>query len=201
MLRCCLINPEEGWRVVAAACGRNKVSLRELLESASGRLIPFAAAFLLAAPPEARADERPGERLAVLEMGAAGEHESSGGANLVGPAIGLEIEPIEDRLEIELGASMLRRGPSTTWDVDLPFKRPFRLSSRIEVMPGIGPTWEYTSERGEIASQWGAEVVLDVFIWRTERYGWFVEPAYGMGLNRTHPTSILLTGGLFLSIP
>ena len=52
--------------------------------------------------------------VAVLELGATGEREISARVSHTGPAVGVEIEPIENWLEIEFGASTYRsQGPRT----------------------------------------------------------------------------------------
>jgi hypothetical protein len=70
-----------------------------------------------------------------------------GGAEMSGPAVGLELEtePIENWLKIELEASAVRDGSSTTWDLDLQFKKPWRVREHLEITPGIGPTWEHAT--------------------------------------------------------
>lgn len=156
-------------------------------------VIPYPA--MGAEPPE---EEHP----LIVEVGAAGERElAAGGSTHVGPSVGFEIEPIESWLEIELGASRFRDGRATVWDLDLPFKKPFRLSETLEVMPGLGPTWEHSNRTGERASTWGGEVVVDFFFWRSRRVGWFIEPAYGVAFAEGHKTSATITAGFFAAIP
>lgn len=95
----------------------------------------------------ARAGERVGdESRLIVEIGGAGERDQSEGRNHFGPAVGVEIEPIENWLEIEFRASRVRSGGSTVVDLDLPLKKPFRLSETIEIMPGLGPTLEHTNQ-------------------------------------------------------
>jgi hypothetical protein len=139
--------------------------------------------------------------VAVLELGASGEREISEQTSHVGPAIGIEVEPIEDWLEIEFGASTSRSRGATNWELDLPFKKPFRLSSNIELMPGLGPTWAHTTQAGERPSTWGAEMVLDLFIWRSKCFGWFLEPSYGISFGNGNKKSAGLTAGLFFAFP
>jgi hypothetical protein len=157
-----------------------------LLESASA----------LAAGDESAAQDH----VAILELGAAAEREISEHASDIGPAVGVEVEPIENWLEIELGASTDRSQGATNWDIELPFKKPFRLSSTIEVMPGVGPTWAHTTQPGVRSSTWGAEAVVDLFFWRSERFGWYLEPSYGVALGNGDQKSGALTGGFFFAI-
>jgi hypothetical protein len=158
---------------------------------------------LLEAAPAIAAEEEGAEQdhHVILELGAAGEREISEHTSHVGPAVGLEIEPIENWLEIELGASTNGSQGARNWEVELPFKKPFRLSSAIEVMPGLGPTWAHTAQPGAQSSTWGAVVVIDLFVWRTKRLGWFLEPSYGIALGNGNNKSVGLTGGIFFAVP
>jgi hypothetical protein len=104
---------------------------------------PFAP-MLEAAAEESEANDH----VAVLELGATGEREITENTSHLGPAVGIEIEPIENLLEIEFGASTYRSQGATNWELELPFKKPFRLSGTIEVMPGVGPTWSHTTQPG-----------------------------------------------------
>jgi hypothetical protein len=151
----------------------------------------------LAATDEA-AEQDP---LFILELGAAGERELSEHTSHMGPAVGMEIEPIENWLEIELGASTNRSQGTRNWEIELPFKKPFRLSDTIEVMPGLGPTWAHTTQPGQPSSNWGAEAVIDLFFWRSKRFGWFLEPSYGIAFGNGNKKSVSVTGGLFLTVP
>jgi hypothetical protein len=140
-------------------------------------------------------------RLVILELGASGEREISDHTLHIGPAVGLEIEPIENWLEIELGASTNSSHGARNWEIEMPFKKPFRLSGTIEVMPGLGPTWTHTTQSGAQSSTWGAVAVIDLFVWRTKRLGWFLEPSYGIALNNGNKKSVGLTGGIFFAVP
>ncbi len=115
--------------------------------------------------------------------------------------MGLEFEPIEDQLEIEIGASRLRTDGATVWDLDLAFKKPFRLSDSVELMPGLGPTWEHNSRVGSRSGPWGAQVVFDLFFWQTRKMGWFVEPGYGITLTDSHARFASITVGVFALLP
>jgi hypothetical protein len=131
-----------------------------------------------ATPAIAASDEGTApDHVAVLEFGATGEREISEHTSHIGPAVGVEIEPLENELEIELGASTYRSHGATNWELELPLKKPFHLSDAIEVMPGLGPTWSHTTQYGERPGMWGAEAVIDLFLWRSKRLGWYLEPA------------------------
>jgi hypothetical protein len=141
------------------------------------------------------------DRVAVLELGVTGERELSERTSHLGPVVGIEVAAIENRLEIEFGASPYRSRGATNWELELPFKRPFRLSETIEVMPGIGPIWSHTPQPGERPSTWSAEVVLDIFFWRSKRVGWYVEPSYGVTLGNGNKKFAASTGGFFFAVP
>ena len=158
-------------------------------------LLPFA--------PVLAADEASAEQdhIAVLALGAEGGREISEGTSHLGPAVGVEFEPIEHWLEIEFGASTYRSQGATNWELELPFKKPFRLSSTIEVMPGLGPTWEHTTQPGERPGTWGAKALIDLFFWRSQRLGWYLAPSYGIAFGNSNKTSVALNAGVFIAVP
>lgn len=167
----------------------------------SARAIALFALLLFEPVPAAADNDENQDHVAVLELGAMGEREISERTSHIGPAVGIEIEPIENWLEIEFGAPTYRSGGATNWELELPFKKSFRLSGTIEIMSGLGPTWAHTMQVGERASTWGAEAVIDLFFWRTERFGWYLEPSYGITFGNGNHKSVALTGGLFFAVP
>ena len=186
----------DGTRPHLAAYGMNELRFAATLVA-----IAICAPLLLSPVPAVADDEDTLNHVAVLEFGATGEREISDRTSHIGPAVGIEIEPIENWLELELGASTFRSGGATNWELELPFKKPFRLSSAVEVMPGIGPTWSHTTQNGERPSTWGAEAVIDLFFWRSKRYGWYMEPSYGVIFGNGNRKSAALTGGVFFVVP
>jgi hypothetical protein len=68
-------------------------------------------------------------------------------------------------------------------------------------MPGLGPTWTHTTQAGKRPGSWGAEAVIDLFVWRSKRFGWFLEPSYGVALGNGNKKSAALTAGLFFAVP
>ena len=160
--------------------------------------------FVLLECAPAGAGTEPGmaeDHAAILEVGATEERELSERSSHVGPAVGIEVEPIENLLELEFGTSTYKSRGATHWDFDLALKRPIRLTGTIEIMPGVGPTWAHMTQDGRRTDRWGAEFVLDFFIWRTPRMGWYLEPSCGMSLAEGHEKSAALTGGLFFAVP
>ena len=111
------------------------------------------------------------------------------------------MEPIENWLEIEFGVSTNSSREATNWELELPFKKPFRLSSAAEIMPGLGPTWTHTTQPGERPSIWGAEAVVDLMVWRRRRFGWFLEPSYGVTLGNGNKKSVGVSAGVMFAVP
>jgi hypothetical protein len=62
------------------------------------------------------------ENKAILEVGAATSWNVSGGAATFAPNLAVEIEPIENWLELEVGVSPFYSHSSKEWDTDLLFK-------------------------------------------------------------------------------
>jgi hypothetical protein len=100
------------------------------------------------------------EPTAVVELGAAGEWSLSNADASFGPAAAIEFTPVKNWLEIEPGvASLFSRG-QTKWDTDVLFKKPFELSSTVQLEPGIGPQWIHTIGAGRTTDAIAAEAVL-----------------------------------------
>ena len=43
--------------------------------------------------------------------------------------------------------------------------------------------------------------MIALFVWRTRRLGWFLEPSYGVALGDGNKKSVGLTGGIFFAVP
>jgi hypothetical protein len=162
---------------------------------ALGALLPFAPGLA------ATDDGAEPVHVAVLELGAAGEREISERTSHIGPTVGIEVEPIENWLEVEFGATTYRSQGATNWELELPLKKPFQISSTLELMPGLGPTWAHTTQSGQRPTTWGAEAVIDLFFWRSKHFGWYLEPSYGIAFGHGNPRSATLTAGLFFAVP
>jgi hypothetical protein len=158
------------------------------------------ATLLLAA--SAQAAEKDKDAPAELEIGAAVEWAVPGGGTGLGASVGIEYTLIKEWLEVELEVSPLFGAGRTDWDTELIFKKPFELSDKLEVMPGIGPAWLYTVSHGQTSSSLGAAAMLDFQIWPTpeRNYGWFIEPSYTYDLGREHEQSLGVTFGLLIPI-
>ena len=165
-------------------------------------LIVAAALALLPSLPQAFAEERQGEPSALLEIGGAGEWSSKGTPSF-GPAIGIEVEPIEGWLEIEAGTASLIHKAGTEVETDLLFKKPFVLSDTVEFMAGAGPSWSHGIRGDETGDNFGIEAAGDFMIWPWEgrKIGWYVEPSYGYSFARNHEQTFSLGAGLIIPLP
>jgi len=144
--------------------------------------------------------EEPG---AVLELGAAGEQSLKGGGSNVGATIAVEVTPVENWLELEVGVTSLFNHGKTEWDTDLLFKKPWTLSDKVEFMIGVGPEWVHTTGRGSTDNSVSGEVVLDFMFWPSakHRLGWYIEPSYSYDFGRGHEQSLGISAGLLIAIP
>ena len=162
----------------------------------------IAAGLLLPASVQAGEKEKEKEAPAELEIGAAAEWAIPGGGVGVGASVGIEYTLLKDWLEVELEVSPLFGAGRTDWDTEFIFKKPFELSDTLEVMPGIGPAWLYTTSHGQSTSSLGAVALVDVQIWPSpeRNFGWFIEPSYTYDFGREHEQSLGVTFGLLIPI-
>jgi hypothetical protein len=143
------------------------------------------------------------EPSAILEIGAASETGLNGGGTGFGPSFSIEATPIEDVLELEGGITPLFSHGQTEWDADFLFKKPWTLSDTVEFMAGLGPSWSHTLNGGRTTDTVGAEVALDFMFrpWPGRKFGWYMEPSYGLSLGRGHERSLSMSVGLLIPIP
>jgi hypothetical protein len=145
-------------------------------------------------------DASASEHVAVLELGASVESELPLSGAHIGPSLAVEATPIEDWLELEFGVAAFKSHHATEWETDLLFKKPYTWSSTVEFMAGLGPTWTHTTEPTGPTSTMGAEFALDFMFWPQQKWGWFLEPAYGVAFARGHSQSVGLTFGVLFGI-
>ena len=145
-------------------------------------------------------DATASEHAAVLELGASVESELPVSGAHVGPSLAVETTPIEDWLELEFGVAASKSHHATEWETDLLFKKPYTWSSTVEFMAGLGPTWTHTTEPSAPTNTVGAEFALDFMFWPRQKWGWFLEPAYGVAFAHGHSRSVGLTFGILLGI-
>jgi hypothetical protein len=171
------------------------------------RLAGLIAAALLFAPSSQAAEkaekaEKEKEAAAELELGMAAEWAIPGGGFGAGPSVGIEYTVFKDWLEVELEVAPMFGTGRADWDTELVFKKPYTLSDKIEVMPGIGPAWLYSTGREGTRNSLGAVALVDFQFWPTpaRTFGWFIEPSYTYDFGREHEQSLGVTFGLLIPI-
>jgi hypothetical protein len=152
-----------------------------------------------AQPADQSADKDPA---AVVELGGAPDWILNGGSTF-GPTAAVEVTPIENWLELEMGVTAAFGHHSTEWDTDLLFKKPWTLSRKVEFMFGLGPEWVHSKVYGVTTNSLAGEVVLDFMFWPAakHRLGWYLEPGYEYNFGRGHERSAGISGGLLIAIP
>ena len=143
------------------------------------------------------------EPIAVVEFGGAASRDLRGSGQSFGYSVAVEVTPIEDWLELELGVSPTFGSHIRARDIDLLFKKPWTFSSKLEFMFGVGAAWTHTSTDGAITNTASGEVALDFMFWPSarHRFGWYLEPAYEYGLSQEHQQSVGMSAGLLIAIP
>jgi hypothetical protein len=137
------------------------------------------------------------DHAAVIEVGAASEHSVSGGSSSFGAALGIEVTPIENWLELEFGVAALRSSAQTELSSDLVFKKPFRLTETSEFMIGLGPFVSRTVSGAQSGTSHGIEVDLDFMFWPRKDIGWYLEPSWSRTSASGERTIGLTVGLLF----
>jgi hypothetical protein len=142
------------------------------------------------------------EPAAILEIGAQPSWSLTDPGSSVGPTVALEITPIKDWLELEIGTTSSFGRHSTEWGTDLLFKKPWNFSDKIEFMAGLGPEWINTKRYGLRTNSLAAEAVLDFMFWpsRLHRIGWYFEPTYEHSFQAGHDKSLGFSTGLLIGI-
>jgi hypothetical protein len=147
------------------------------------------------------ADKDP-EPVAILELGGSATRDLTDHTSSFGPTAAIEFTPIENWLELEAGVTPLLSRHSTEWGLDLLFKKPWTISSKVEFMAGVGPEWVHARQSGVTANSIAGEAVLDFMFWpsRRRRFGWYVEPGYEYSFGRGHERSVGISAGLLIPI-
>jgi len=171
--------------------------------TASKRIISALIASLLLSVGNAAAQAVEKEHVAVLELGGGAFWNVKDGSSSFGPSVAVEVTPIENWLELEVGATALFRRHSTEWGTDLVFKKPWDLSPKVEFMLGLGPEWVHAKQYGVTTNSISIQAVADFMFWRSakRRFGWYVEPTYEYNFGRGREHSLGITGGLLIAIP
>lgn len=139
----------------------------------------------------------------MVELGGVAGRSLKEGASSFGPAIAVEVTPVENWLELEAGVTALFRRGSTEWDTDLLFKKPWTLSRNTEFMLGVGPEWVHARGNGVTTNSVGVEIAPDFMFWFSakHRVGGYLEPSYDYSFRRGHEQSVGITGGLLIGVP
>ena len=142
------------------------------------------------------------ENKAILEAGAATSWNTSRGAATFAPNLAVEIEPIENWLELELGVSPFYTHTAMEWDTDLLLKKPWTLSRKAEFMLGVGPQWVHLKQDRRWTNTIAGEVAGDFMFWPNGKhhFGWFLEPAYDYSFAKGHQKSLGISFGLLIGI-
>ena len=120
----------------------------------------------------------------ILEIGPAAERDLKNNVANYGGSFAVEVTPIENWLELELGLARLATAGRREQSIDLLFKKPFRLASNAELMVGLGPQFARMTGNQERASSRSVEFALDFMYWPSKNVGWFFEPGYSVGVGK-----------------
>ena len=158
------------------------------------------AAVLLLLLGKTQAEEK--EASVEIEIGAAGEWGLPRRGSIFGPSAAIEYTAIKDWLEIEAGISPLFGDGQTEWGAEFLVKKPFSLSDKVEVTLGVGPELLTKTGGAENTASTGGVAVLDFQFWPLpdRKFGWFVEPSYGLDFGKGHQQSLGVTAGLIFAI-
>ena len=142
------------------------------------------------------------EAVAIAEFGGAASHDLKGGSS-IGYSVAVEVTPIEDLLELELGVSPTFSDHAKETDVDFLFKKPWTFSPKAEFMFGLGLAWTHANDRNLTTNTANGEIALDFMFWPDpkHRFGWYLEPAYEYGFGGEHAQSLGMSAGLLVAIP
>jgi hypothetical protein len=143
------------------------------------------------------------EPAAVVELGGSPDWNLKDRGWSFGPTLAVEVTPIENWLELEMGVTAMFGHHSTEWDTDLLFKKPWTLSKKVEFMLGVGPEWVHSRKYNITTKSVGGEVALDFMFWPSvkHRFGWYLEPGYAYNFGRGREQSMGVSGGLLIAIP
>jgi len=143
------------------------------------------------------------EPVAVVELGGAASRGITGGGLSFGYSAAVEVTPIENWLELEIGVTPTFGTHLRAWDIDLLFKKPWTFSSKVEFMFGLGVARTHANVYSVTTNSFGGEIALDFMFWPSakHRFGWYLEPSYEYGFGQGHEQSVGMSGGLLVAIP
>ncbi len=137
---------------------------------------------------------------AIVEIGAAASQSVTGDGASSGPTLAVEVTPIENRLELEAGVTVLFKQHSTEWSADLLFKKAVDAveESGVYGWHRAGVDSFQTIQHRTICS-FAGEVAAD-FMCRPSsgkhRFGWYVEPGYEYSFGREGMSNPLALPGV-----
>ncbi len=164
-------------------------------------LLVLASLFLFSVGAFAGTPDPDKEPVAILELAGATSTSLTASGSSFGANVAVEVTPIENWLEIEIGVTPLfQRHRSAEWDSDFLFKKPWDISRHLEFMAGFGPEWVYSKEPRAKRNSIAGESVLDLMYWpgSKHRFGMFIEPSYDYNFFRGDEQSTVLQKYLFL---
>ncbi len=138
------------------------------------------------------------EHAIIIGLGGATEMELRGGSLHAGVNALVEYEAIANWLELELGLSILQAEGGREVPIDLLFKKPFRLTRRLELMIGVGPQIVRVSGTERKGTFAGGELVFDFMFWPTHHLGLWLEPSYAFLFRDGVSHSLGATGGMLV---
>lgn len=114
----------------------------------------------------------------------------------------MEVTPLRDWLELEIGTTSSFSRHSTEWSSDFLFKKPWDLTEKMEFMIGIGPSWVHTRENGIKTNSAAGEFVLDFMFWPSakRKIGWYLEPSYDYSFQASHEQSVGVSIGMLIGL-
>ncbi len=121
----------------------------------------------------------------VIEIGPAVERNLNNKTSNFGSTVAIEFTPIEDVLEVEVGATLLNSAGQRELGEEILFKKPFRLSPTSELMIGMGPQVGRKLQGTDSGTSIGMAFALDLMFWPTKKIGWYFSPEYGYGLGNS----------------
>ena len=152
------------------------------------------------APAVGQADEQR-DHIAVFEIGGAADWGLTGGPVGLGGTLAVEVTPIDEWLEIEAGVTALGGNGRKEFSTDLLLKKPFQLSSGVELMAGAGPELSWNLAGPHQTQALTTEFALDLMVWPAKNVGWYVEPSYNIsGFSAPSTRSLGITAGLLIGV-
>jgi hypothetical protein len=170
------------------------VNAPRVLGAIAVTLVSLLASAMHADEPRAKREEF--EHRFIVGAGGAFELELTERSVHGGGSLFLEWEAIDKWLELELGVSALAAEGGVEVPIDLLFKKPFRLSRRIELMVGLGPELVVYRRTPKDGAFFALEVAADFMFWLSRHVGLWIEPSYELTIRGGVGHSLASTGGL-----